>query len=129
MVAAPLLDDEFEVQVAVRLLDGPPLDLRILEHLVGQPRRYGELRSALKTKADMELNRALRRLLDLAVIDQIVDFSKTPATKSYRLNAIGVHVFYVLGHIRAAHHTEAITRAIIEARKPVKKGHARSTKG
>jgi DNA-binding HxlR family transcriptional regulator len=118
MADALTLDDDYEVKVAVRLLDGPSVDLRILEQLVGQPRRYGELRSALKIKADMELNRALRRLLDLAIIDQIVDFAKAPPTKSYRLNPIGVHVFYVLGHIRAAHQTEAITRAIIEARKP-----------
>ena len=108
--------EDFEVKAAVRLLDGPPLDLRILEDLVGQPRRYGELRKALAPKADMELNRALRRLLALGIIDQIGDFSKTPHVKTYRLNPLGVHVFYVLGHIRTAHHTEAIARAILETR-------------
>ncbi len=115
----PGLEQDYEVKAAVRLLDGPLIDLRILEELVGQPRRYGELRQALRPKADMELNRALRRLLDLAIVDQIGDFSKTPHVKLYRLNPIGVHVFYVLGHIRTAHHTERITRAIIEARSGV----------
>lgn len=114
--APPELDEDYEVKAAIRLLDGPPIDLALLHQLVGQPRRYGELRDALKPKADMELNRSLRRLLDLAIIDRTTDHSQKPPLRTYRLNPIGIHVFYTIGHIRTAHQAESITRAILENR-------------
>ncbi len=98
--AIPDLNDRYELNVAVQLLNGPDLDLEILEQLVGRPRRWSELRDALGVDADMQLNRSLRRLLDFAAIDKVTDHAKKPAVSTYRLTPIGVHVFYTLAAVR-----------------------------
>ncbi|MEK6975242.1 MAG: winged helix-turn-helix transcriptional regulator [Candidatus Thermoplasmatota archaeon] len=90
--AAPPAED-VEYHLAHRFLgQDNPLDRGILEGLVGRPRRYGELKPLLQGKRDHNLTMALDRLRRDGLVDQRIDASTKPPTKSYELTNLGVHV-------------------------------------
>ncbi len=86
---------DVEYELALRLLNqDPPLDRRILEDLVGQPKRYSDLKPLLGDRNDNVLTKALRRLRDEGTIQQGVDLDQNQRT--YRLTELGKHVVFRL---------------------------------
>lgn len=110
------MDDHFEVDAAVQLLARNPIDLQILERLVGQPQRFSELRQALPVRNDTELTRALQRLRDLTLIDQRGDFSKEPVARTYQLNPLGISVLFTVARIQSVNQSIEVAQAVLEAR-------------
>jgi|SRR5688572_17061464 len=77
-----------EYRLAYRLLaQDPPLDRAILEALVGQPRRYRDLRALLAGRYDNVLTKALARLKQEGAVRQGVDMDT--ADRSYGLTELG----------------------------------------
>jgi DNA-binding HxlR family transcriptional regulator len=89
--AADLLPPpDVEYLLAHRLLaDRNPLPKQVVLELLGRPRRYGELREALRVRSDNRLTRALRYLQEDGIVDQRVDASRRPPVLSYELSALG----------------------------------------
>lgn len=110
------LDERFEVDAAVQLLARNPLDLQILERLVGRPRRFSDLRARLPVKNDTDLTRALRRLRELVLIDQRGDFSKQPVVRTYEINPLGISVLFTVARIQTINQSIEVTRAVLEAK-------------
>lgn len=91
-----------ELAIAADLLhDRRRLDLRILDEVVGRPRRYSELQPLLDGANDNTLNRALLRLREDGVIDQRLDVRAR--TRSYHLTALGKLVVYRLQQMGPVH--------------------------
>lgn len=91
-----------ELALAVRLLDHETsLDLDIVDALVGQPKRYGELKPLLAGRNDNVLNRALRRLGDEGLIEQRLDLAAKQ--RVYGLTALGKLVFSRIQQMRPYH--------------------------
>lgn len=83
-----LPERDVEYSLAIRLLDqDPPLDRRILEDLVGQPKRYTDLKPLLGDRNDNVLTKALKRLRDDGLIQQGVDLDQDQ--RVYRLTELG----------------------------------------
>lgn len=81
---------DVELVLAHRLLADPnPLRREVVLELLGRPRRYGELRGALRVGNDTRLTRALARLQEDGVVDQRVDARRRPAVLSYELSELG----------------------------------------
>lgn len=102
--SAPPLDEDVEYHHAHRLLgQGNPLDRRIIEELVGRPRRYGELKGFLEGKRDHNLTMALDRLQRDGIVDQRIDASNKAPIKSYELTNLGIHVVLRMHEMLPAH--------------------------
>ncbi|HEV8359347.1 MAG TPA: winged helix-turn-helix transcriptional regulator [Candidatus Thermoplasmatota archaeon] len=81
---------DVEYLLAHRLLaDRNPLRKSVVLELVGRPRRYGELRSALGIRSDNRLTRALRYLQEDGIVDQRMDLGLKPGAMSYELSPLG----------------------------------------
>lgn len=68
------------------------MDRRILEDLVGKPKRYSDLKPLLGDRNDNVLTKALRRLRDEGVIQQGVDLEGNQRT--YQLTELGKLVVF-----------------------------------
>lgn len=91
----PLPERDVDYRIALRLLtQDPPMDRRILEDLVGRPKRYSELTHLLEGRNDNVLTKALRRLRDEGVVQQGVDLRGDHRT--YRLTELGKLVVFRL---------------------------------
>lgn len=87
----PARDEEY--RQALRLLDQePPLDREILEHLVGRPARYRDLRALLRGRNDNVLNKALTRLRNDGLVKQGVDLDARD--RRYALTELGKLVLF-----------------------------------
>src|SRR5687768_16064616 len=96
--------EDVEYPHAHRLLgQDNPLARRIVEDLVGRPRRYGELKGLLDGKRDHNLTMALDRLRRDGLVDQRVDASTKPLVKSYELTNLGVQVVLRMHEMIPAH--------------------------
>lgn len=96
--------EDVEYHHAHRLLgQDNPLDRAIVEDLVGRPRRYGELKALLAGKRDHNLTMALDRLRRDGLVDQRIDASNKPPTKSYELTNLGVQVVLRMHEMIPAH--------------------------
>lgn len=83
-----LPERDVEYHLALRLLNQePPFDRRILEDLVGRPKRYSELTPLLDGRNDNVLTKALRRLREDGLIQQGVDLDRDQ--KVYHLTELG----------------------------------------
>lgn len=101
---APSPAEDVEYHHAHRLLgQDNPLDRRIVETLVGRPRRYGELKGLLEGKRDHNLTMALDRLRRDGLVDQRVDASSRPTVKSYELSQLGIQVVLRMHEMLPAH--------------------------
>lgn len=81
---------DVEYLLAHRLIaDKNPLRKSVVLELLGRPRRYSELREALRVRGDNRLTRALRYLQVDGVVDQRVDASQRPPVPSYELSPLG----------------------------------------
>lgn len=111
-----LPEPELEYRLAVRLLhQDPPLDREVLESLVGEPRRYRDLKPLLRGRNDNVLNKALNRLREEGVIKQGVN-AKT-GERRYALTELGKLVVFRL-HEMVPHHEsiEAYERGVRASR-------------
>lgn len=96
------LEGDIEYRIALRLLQQEPgLDLEILEDLVGERRRYGDLKHLLHGRNDNVLTKALRRLQDEGVIQ--AGLSRDLKHKTYGLTALGKLVVFCV-HEMVPHH-------------------------
>lgn len=68
------------------------MDRRILEDLVGKPKRYSDLKPLLGDRNDNVLTKALRRLRDEGVVQQGVDLEGDQRT--YQLTELGKLVVF-----------------------------------
>ena len=89
---------------------------RILYELVARPRRFRDLKEALRVPSDNTITVALRTLRDEGVIDQRVDAGTRPPTYWYELNGLGIEVFSLMQHFAYA---EAEARRHAESSVPV----------
>lgn len=91
-----------ELAIAVRILSHETdVDWRVLDLLVGEPRRYADLRSAIGDRNDTVLTRSLARLRDDGVIEQ--RFQLASKQSEYRLTALGKLVVYRVQQMRPHH--------------------------
>lgn len=96
------IDEGHEDQVALELLNQqPPIDLQVLEELMGEPRRYRDLRPLLAGRGDYVLTKALQRLQDRGAIHQGID--PDLKTKTYRLSTLGKLVIFRVHEFRPIH--------------------------
>lgn len=105
-----------EYQAAVRLLGGHRVEREILFRLVGRPQRYGDLKPVLRGQNDTALTRALSRLCDeWGLLDRRTDIQGGRQIDQYEINALGVHVLFLLDRLRPVHETAELTRAYLKA--------------
>lgn len=91
--AFPLPERDVEYRIALRLLNQePPFDRRIVEDLVGQPKRYTELKPLLGDRNDNVLTKALKRLREEGVIQQGIDLDRDQ--RVYHLTELGKLVLF-----------------------------------
>jgi DNA-binding HxlR family transcriptional regulator len=96
------LDQDTEYRLAVRLLQQEPrLDLEVLEDLVGERRRYGELKRVLRGRNDNVLTKVLRRLQDEGLVQ--AGLSRDLKQKTYGLSPLGKLVVFRV-HEMVPHH-------------------------
>lgn len=99
-----LPSEDEEYRLAHKLLGKKNhLDRRILEQLVGRPRRFSELEPLLEGKAKNNLTAALARLRNDGLIDQRVEAQRRPLVKRYELTELGVLVVFRMNQMLPAH--------------------------
>lgn len=97
----PLPEPDIEYKLAARLLGKrDDLDLKILESLVGRPRRYSELKPLLKGRRDHVLTKSLQRLRRDGVIDQGLDLQQDDPERYYSLTNLGVLAVFRVHEMR-----------------------------
>ncbi len=100
----PLPEPDVEYRLAARLIGKKDnIDLRILEALVGHPKRYTELKRFLKGRRDHVLTKALGRLRRDGLIDQGLDFAKDRPGSYYALTNLGVLVVFKVHEMKPVH--------------------------
>lgn len=88
-----LPERDAEYRIALRLLNqDPPFDRRILEDLVGRPKRYSELNVLPGDRNDDALTKALNRLREGGVIQQRVNLDRDQ--RVYQLTELGKLVLF-----------------------------------
>lgn len=104
------LPEDHEYKVALDLLNRDPLDLQVLEDLMGQRKRYSELKHLLKGRRDDVLTKSLRRLQNFGAIQ--AGLTQDLKHKTYGLTALGKLVIFRV-HEMIPHHRsiEAYERA------------------
>lgn len=97
----PLAEDH-EYKVALDLLSQEPrFDLGILEDLMGERKRYSELRHLLDGRRDHVLTKGLRRLQDAGAIQ--AGRSRDLKHKTYGLTQLGKAIIFRV-HEMVPHH-------------------------
>lgn len=109
----PLPEPEHEAKLAHWLLGrDSELDLRVLEALLAEPKRYRELRAAFaEGSSDTPLTRALKRLGERALVRQGMTIDAPEDPRYYAATSLGVLV------ILKAHEMLPIHRTLEEARR------------
>lgn len=109
--AMPLPERDVEFRLAARLLgkdDG--LDRAILERLVGEPRRYSDLKPLLGARRDNVLTKALARLRAEGLVKQLLDLDAKPPAPRYALTQLGVLVIFRMHEMLPVHEALAAAR-------------------
>lgn len=109
----PLPEPEHETKLAHWLLGRESdLDLRVLETLLGEPKRYRDLRDLLLDgSSDTPLTRALRRLGERGLIRQGMNLDHPDDPRYYAATSLGVAV------VLKAHEMLPIQKTLDEARR------------
>jgi DNA-binding HxlR family transcriptional regulator len=109
----PLPEPEHEVKMAHWLLGrDSDLDLRVLETLLGQPKRYRDLRDdLLEGPSDTPLTRALRRLGERGLVRKGMNLDDPDDPRYYAATTLGVLVAL------KAHELRPITETLEEAKR------------
>lgn len=103
------LPDEVELVLAYRLLaQRQGLDRRILYDLLGQPKRYAELRRLLAGKRDHNLTVALKRLRENGLVDQRMDARREPVVHTYGITELGILVVLAMQSVRPVQESVAL---------------------
>lgn len=103
--------EDYEYDAAMRLLRGNPLDVRVLDAVVGQPRRYSELRPLLAGKADHNLTKALERLTRLGALSQRSHAEAGKRTDVYALTSLGDAIRLAMAKLGSVHEMAQLARA------------------
>ncbi|MCA1814535.1 MAG: hypothetical protein LC624_11395 [Halobacteriales archaeon] len=113
MMAFPLPEPSHEVKLAHALLGRrSDLDLRLLEALLAEPKRYRELRGLLPRRAsETLLTRALERLGESGLVRQGARLDDPADPRYYAATSLGVLV------VLKAHEMLPIARTLEEARR------------
>ncbi len=99
-----LPEPNIEYRLAAALLGKKDdLDRRILEALVGQPKRYSALKVFLKGRRDHVLTKALARLRQNGLIDQGFDLANDDPERYYALTHLGVLVVFRIHEMMPVH--------------------------
>lgn len=104
---------EIDLRVAYALL-GKENDLErsILYSLLGQPKRYSELKPLIGKKRDNNLTVALARLQSEGLIERRTRAREQPVTHVYGISYLGIHVVFALQSIRPLQeHLDAFQKA------------------
>ena len=91
------------IELALRYASRPDgLPYRVLHELLGQPRRYSELKPLLGELNDNNLTAALRQLADNGLVAQVVSYERDreAPVKSHRLTAFGVQTVLVMHSVK-----------------------------
>lgn len=108
----PLPEPDHELKLAHWLLGRPAgLELRILEALLGEPKRYRDLRRLVKGRSDTPLTRALRSLDDRALVRQGLNLDDPGDPSYYAATSLGVQV------VLKVHELRPIAQTLDEARR------------
>lgn len=109
----PLPEPEHELKLAHWLLGrDSDLDLRLLETLLGEPKRYRDLRDLLAPgSSDTLLTRALQRLGERGLVRQGMNLDDPGDPRYYAATSLGVLV------VLKAHELRPIAQTLDEARK------------
>lgn len=88
----PLPEPEHEVKLAHWLLGrDSTLELRVLEGLLGEPKRFRDLRAALVSgRSDTPLTRALKRLGERGLVRQGMNLDDRGDPRYYTATSLGV---------------------------------------
>lgn len=114
--ATPPNLDEYET--AAHLLGGHKVEREVLFRLVGRPQRYGDLKPALRGQNDTALTRALSRLTDdWGLVDRRTEIKGGREIDLYEINALGIHVLFLLDRLRPVQETAQLTKAYLEAQR------------
>lgn len=118
----PIPPDLGEYQTALRLLGGHKVEREVLFRLVGRPRRYSDFKPVLRGQNDTALTRALSRLCDdWALVDRRTEIKGGREIDLYEINALGVHVLFLLDRLRPVQETAQLTKAYLEAQRAAAK--------
>lgn len=103
----PLPEPEHEVKLAHWLLGrASDLDLRVLEALLAEPKRYRDLRDQLiEGNSDTPLTRALRRLGERGLVRQGMTLEAPEDPRYYAATSLGVLVVLKAHEMRPIHET------------------------
>lgn len=111
--AFPLPEPDHELKLAHWLLGrASDLELRVLETLLAEPKRYRELRGlVIDGPTDTPLTRALKRLGDLGLVRRGLNLDDPGDPSYYAATSLGVLV------VLKAHELRPIAQTLDEARK------------
>lgn len=99
-----LPEPNIEYRLAAALLGKKDdLDRRIVEALVGQPKRYSDLKVFLKGRRDHVLTKALARLRKNGLIDQGFDLADDRPERYYALTHLGVLAVLRMHEMKPVH--------------------------
>lgn len=91
-----------EDRIALELLNQePPLDLQVLEAIMGERKRYSELKHLLKGRREFVLTKALRRLQDRGAIQP--GLAPDLKTKTYGLTSLGKLIIFRVHEFKPIH--------------------------
>ncbi len=108
----PLPEPETEAKIAHWLLGRESdLDRRVLESLLGTPKRYGELRRLVAGRSDTPLTRSLRRLGEKGLVRQGMHLDDPEEPRYYAATPLGVLVALKM------HELVPIERTLAEAKR------------
>ena len=79
----------------------PPMDMQVLEELMGERKRYGELRPLLAGRGDHVLTKSLQRLQALGAVQ--AGLAPDLKTKTYGLTALGKLIIFRVHEFRPIH--------------------------
>lgn len=98
----PLPEPDHEIKLAHWLLGKESnLDLRVLESLLGEPKRYRDLRDHLiEGSSDTPLTRALKRLGERGLIRQGMTLDDPDDPRYYAVTSLGVRVMFKAHEMR-----------------------------
>lgn len=109
----PLPEEDHELKLAHWLMGRESdLDLRVLEALLGEPKRYRDLRDLLleADSSDTPLTRALRRLGERGLVRKGMNLDEPGDPRYYAATPLGVRV------VLKAHEMRPIEETLAEAR-------------